>query len=88
MTPQDQALECSLVTRYEQCLTNLTDSYMQRAKKNWIKDGDKNTAYFHRAILKRRRRNMIVSIKDENDIMQHMPKQISDTFVKIGRAHV
>ena len=85
MTPQDQALECSLMTRYEQCLTKLTDSYMQRAKKSWIKDGDKNTSYFHRAILKRRRRNMIVSIKDENDIIQHMPKQISNTFVNYFR---
>ena len=81
---QDHILESTLVTRYEQNLTKLTDSYKQRAKKNWIKDGDRNTAYFHRAILKRRR-NMIVSVKDENDVIQHMPKQISNTFVNYFR---
>ena len=39
---------------------------------------------FHRAILKRRI-NTIASIKDENDVIQHMPKQISDTFVNYFR---
>ena len=85
LADQDNALESSLIIRYEQNLTKLTESYMQRAKKNWIKDGDRNTAYFHRAILKRRRRNMIVSIKDENDTILHMPKQISNTFVNYFR---
>ena len=44
---QDHTLESSLITRYEQNLTKLTDYYMQRAKKNWIKDGDRNTVFFH-----------------------------------------
>lgn len=38
---QDYSLETSLVTRYEQTMTTLTDSYMQRAKKQWVKDGCK-----------------------------------------------
>jgi hypothetical protein len=33
---QDHNLEASLVTRYGQTLTKLTDSYMQYAKKQWI----------------------------------------------------
>jgi hypothetical protein len=57
---QDHTKEASLSVRYEQTLTKLTDSYMQRAKKNWVKDGDRNTAFFHRAIVKRRRKNTIV----------------------------
>ena len=82
---QDHKQESSLVTRYEQNLTKLTDFYMLRAKKQWIKDGDRNTSFFHRAILKRRRRNTIVSIKDENNVVHHMPKQISNTFVNYFR---
>jgi hypothetical protein len=54
---QDHNLEASLTTRYEQTMTKLTDFYMQRAKKQWIKDGDRNTSFFHRAIVKRKRRN-------------------------------
>lgn len=82
---QNHLLENSLVTRYEQNLTKLADFYLQRAKKHWIKDGDRNTSFFHRAILKRRRRNIIVSVKDENNIIHYMPKQISNTFVSYFR---
>ncbi|XP_071678491.1 uncharacterized protein [Lolium perenne] len=82
---QNQQLEANLVTRYEQNLTKLTDYYAQRAKKNWLKDGDKNTAFFHKAITKRKRRNTIVSIRDENDITQFMPDKIGKTFVNYFR---
>jgi hypothetical protein len=67
-------------------MTKLTDSYMQRAKKQWVKDGDRNTSFFHHAIVKRRKRNTIVSIKDENDTMQFMPERISNTFVNYFRS--
>jgi hypothetical protein len=43
---QDHAKEATLVQRHEQTLTKLNDSYLQRAKKNWAKDGDRNTAFF------------------------------------------
>jgi hypothetical protein len=83
---QDHNKEASLSIRYEQTLTKLTDSYIQRAKKHWIRDGDRNTSFFHRSIIKRRRRNAIISIKDESDVMQHMPEKISDTFVSYFRS--
>uniref|UniRef100_A0ACD5UN78 Uncharacterized protein n=1 Tax=Avena sativa TaxID=4498 RepID=A0ACD5UN78_AVESA len=83
---QDHAMEASLVERYEQTMTKLTDSYMQRAKKQWIKDGDRNTSFFHRAIVKRRRRNTIVSVKDENNVLQLMLDKISNTFVNYFRS--
>uniref|UniRef100_A0ACD5TJE8 Uncharacterized protein n=1 Tax=Avena sativa TaxID=4498 RepID=A0ACD5TJE8_AVESA len=73
-------MEASLVERYEQNMTKLTDSYMQRAKKQWIKDGDMNTNFFHRAIVKRRR-NTIVLVKDKNTVLQFMLDRISNTFV-------
>jgi oligoribonuclease (3'-5' exoribonuclease) len=82
----DQNKEAALITRYEQTLTKLSDSYMQRAKKHWIKDGDRNTTYFHKAIIKRRRRNTIASIKDENNVMHYMPDKISNTFVTYFRS--
>jgi hypothetical protein len=56
-----------------------------RAKKQWIKDGDRNTSFFHHAILKRRR-NTIVSVKDQNDVIQFMPDRISNTFVSYFRS--
>jgi phage host-nuclease inhibitor protein Gam len=65
---QDHAREAAMVQRYVQTITKVNDSYVQRAKKNWVKDGNRNTAYFHRSIAKRRRRNTIVSIKDEQNV--------------------
>jgi predicted subunit of tRNA(5-methylaminomethyl-2-thiouridylate) methyltransferase len=82
----DQNKEAALITRYEQTLTKLSDSYMQRAKKNWIKDGDRNTAYFHKAIIKRKRRNTIASIKDDNNVVHNMPDKMSNTFVTYFRS--
>uniref|UniRef100_A0ACD5UY26 Uncharacterized protein n=1 Tax=Avena sativa TaxID=4498 RepID=A0ACD5UY26_AVESA len=64
---------------------NVNHFYAQRVKKNWIKDGDRNTSFFHKAIAKRRRRNTILSIKDEHDIIQFMPDKISNTFVNYFR---
>ena len=45
-------------------MTKLTESYRQRAKKHWATHGDRNTTYFHNAVLKRRRRNRVASIND------------------------
>ncbi|XP_071676984.1 uncharacterized protein [Lolium perenne] len=58
----------------------------KRAKKQWIKDGDRNTSFFHHAIVKRRRRNTIVSVKDENNVLQFSPDRISNTFVNYFRS--
>jgi hypothetical protein len=82
---QDHREEAMLVSRYEQTMAKLTESYMQRVKKHWIKNGDRNTTLFQRAIAKRRR-NTIVSIKDENDIIQFMLERISNTFVNYFRS--
>jgi hypothetical protein len=60
---QDHALETTLATRYAQIMMKLTYSYMQRAKNQWAKGGDRNTSFFHHGIVKRMRRNSIVSIK-------------------------
>jgi hypothetical protein len=41
--------------------------------------------FFHHAVVKRKIRNSIVSIKDENDVLQSMPGKISNTFVSYFR---
>jgi hypothetical protein len=42
--------------------------------------------FFHRAIVKRRIKNTIVSVKDENNILHYMPDKISNTFVNYFRS--
>ena len=53
------------VMLYEENMTKLTEFYRQRAKKHWATHGDKNSRYFHISVLKRRRRNRIVSINND-----------------------
>jgi hypothetical protein len=66
-------------------MSKLSKFYSQRAKKHWAKDGDRNTTYFHQAVLKRRRRNTIVSIKDEQYVTHFSPDGIAQTFINYFR---
>jgi hypothetical protein len=78
---QDHSLEVNLVAQYESNITKLNEYYRQRAKKHWTAQGDRNTAFFHNAITKRRARNRIASIKDAqgNDIFD--PQDIASEFI-------
>ncbi|KAL8523192.1 hypothetical protein ACS0TY_013241 [Phlomoides rotata] len=39
--------------------------WQQRSRNTWLTSGDRNTAFFHRCALDRRRWNTIKSLKDE-----------------------
>ena len=74
-------MEANLIAQYEETMTKLTEFYRQRAKKHWATQGDRNTSYFHHAVLKRKRRNRIVAIKDVHDNILHDPDDIAAEFV-------
>jgi hypothetical protein len=78
---QDNNEEEKLIESYEQTMTKLTQHYKQRAKKHWATHGDKNSKYFHISLLKRRRRNRIVSIKNSQGQITLDPKEIAKCFV-------
>lgn len=40
--------------------------WRQRAKENWLKEGDRNTKFFHMCANQSTRRNQIVEIRDIN----------------------
>lgn len=48
--------------------------WRQRARCRWIKEGDANTAFFHKIANQRRRVNMINSIVDDNGLVQEEQK--------------
>jgi hypothetical protein len=78
---QDHSLEVKLISQYEENMTKLTEFYRQRAKKHWATQGDRNTSFFHNAVLKRKRRNRIVSIKDARGNNLFDPEDIANEFV-------
>lgn len=54
--------------------------WKQKSKDNNLRFGDRNTKYFHTQTLRRRRRNRILSIIDNNGNNLDTHKEISDTL--------
>ena len=42
--------------------------WKQRARNSWLKEGDRNTAYFHCRAKQRNRRNLILGLEDDNGV--------------------
>eukprot|EP00253_Pinus_taeda_P027885 PITA_27885 len=40
--------------------------WRQKSRIKWLREGERNTKFFHQAMVKNRQRNMILSIKDKN----------------------
>nr|GMD82583.1 uncharacterized protein LOC109152193 [Ipomoea batatas] len=50
--------------RYMLLLQNTSDKWKQRAKELWFRGGDQNSRFFHNSVNRRRRRNMIVGLRE------------------------
>ena len=42
--------------------------WKQRARNTWLKEGDRNTAYFHCRANQRNKRNLILGLEDDNGV--------------------
>ncbi|KAL2936711.1 Ribosomal RNA small subunit methyltransferase A, partial [Bienertia sinuspersici] len=62
-------------TIYEQFL-------QQKAKCQWIREGDSNTAFFHRSIKQRRLQNTIYAIRDCKGVLQDNPSSVAGAFLE------
>ncbi|XP_062014625.1 uncharacterized protein LOC133731216 [Rosa rugosa] len=65
-----------LHVQYSQLLSSQEKYWKQRSRALWLKEGDRNTAYFHRKASNRRSRDMIRGLLDENDVWQVEPQEI------------
>jgi hypothetical protein len=53
--------ELDLVLQQEEAM------WFQKSRSQWIKDGDRNTRYYHVKTITRRRRNRILMLKNEQN---------------------
>ncbi|XP_062104006.1 uncharacterized protein LOC133815150 [Humulus lupulus] len=58
----------------------------QKAKLAWVKDGDDNSALFHRSIRERRAQNRVLSITNANGIRVDDPQQLTDAFLEFYKS--
>jgi hypothetical protein len=66
-----------LKLRYQQIVTIKEKIWRQRAKRQWVKEGDKNSSYFHTVATIQKRQNVIQSLKlnqEENEYNYHKGK--------------
>ncbi|XP_061999237.1 uncharacterized protein LOC133716556 [Rosa rugosa] len=55
------------LTEKLQCLLSQEESFWkQRSKVHWLKEGDRNTSYFHRKTANRRRKNTLCGLYNED----------------------
>lgn len=56
--------------------------WSQKARINWLREGDRNTKYFHAATAERRKRNRLDAILDESGIKYEGEEEIAGVFTK------
>jgi exonuclease III len=56
--------------------------WRQRAKEMWLKNGDRNTRYYHECVKARRRANRISEILDDSGQKWRTPGEVESAFVR------
>ncbi|KAM1621462.1 hypothetical protein ACFXTN_018310 [Malus domestica] len=73
--------EIQVLSKTVDSLWSQEESYWkQRSRVQWLKEGDANTKFFHQSTLQRRRRNKVVSLKDNNGNWVKNPGQVRRMF--------
>ncbi|XP_024197763.1 uncharacterized protein LOC112200986 [Rosa chinensis] len=79
-------VENQLIKDYEVIRDQEALLWQQKSRDKWLKDGDKNTEFFHLTTLVLRRRNKIEGLLNEEDVLYHdllwLKRSISETEVK------
>ncbi|KAH9751258.1 putative ribonuclease H protein [Citrus sinensis] len=89
-------LEVTLKRELESILSQEEILWFQKSRRDWIEFGDRNTKYFHRQTIQRRRQNQIVMLKDEHgnwiedvDIIKaHAVTFFKDLYTKEPGEHI
>ncbi|GJZ23567.1 RNA-directed DNA polymerase, eukaryota, reverse transcriptase zinc-binding domain protein [Tanacetum coccineum] len=82
--PHDEKIKeksWSVLKEYQQATKEEYSLLCQKAKVEWLKDGDRNTAYFHKTIKERMHRGRIMTIRNEEGV-RFENKDVATQIVK------
>ncbi|GKA86412.1 RNA-directed DNA polymerase, eukaryota, reverse transcriptase zinc-binding domain protein [Tanacetum coccineum] len=82
--PHDEKIKeksWSVLKEYQQATKEEYSLLCQKAKVEWLKDGDRNTAYFHKTIKERMNRGRIMTIRNEEGV-RFENKDVATQIVK------
>nr|GEW09514.1 hypothetical protein [Tanacetum cinerariifolium] len=80
----------ALLKEYKEVILDEGKLLLQKIKIKWLKEGDKNTAYFHKILKSRQHKSRIESIYDEHgiryegDIVPHQFAKHFEQFLRKG----
>ncbi|XP_074303189.1 uncharacterized protein LOC141637599 [Silene latifolia] len=79
----DIEISTNILQKQLQELSKARESFLsQKAKHQWIKEGDANSAYLHGMLKKRRNMNKVVMVEDMNGRMCDSQAHIHDAFLE------
>ncbi|XP_021848075.2 uncharacterized protein [Spinacia oleracea] len=84
LNPHDKELanmELQAIQEYRTTHKAYLDFLKQKAKVEWIKNGDENTSLFHQSIKSRRLQNQVYSIFDKDGVWRDKPDEVSGAFL-------
>lgn len=64
LTQQDEENEKRIYSRLSQTLRDEETKWRLKSRQLWLREGDKNTSYFHKQVTIRKARNTVSTIKD------------------------
>ena len=92
LTDDSLAAQKEILLRLELLLEQEEIYWVQRARANWLKHGDRNTNFFHQYATSRRRRNMIKGLVDEHGVRhedaEHMNMMVKEFFTNLFTSEV
>ncbi|XP_062028495.1 uncharacterized protein LOC133744394 [Rosa rugosa] len=81
-SPMQYEVQQNLHVRQSQLLSLQEKYWKQRSRALWLKEGDRNSAFFHRKASNRKCRNTIKGLQDENGEWHNDPRTIKHMLLE------
>lgn len=82
MEADDYDNEKALKDELVEVLKREESFWRQKSRETWLKEGDRNTIFFHRTTIENRTRNRIIEIKKENGEMTQSMEEVNKEAIR------